>query len=147
MANTVRQFSELQPDLDRVSANINLLSRSVANLDCFYQIGDIRELLKNLYKRLDDVTIVVNRLSNGKNGAQINDHKVENQLRRIDSELSDCQNRMSSLETACNSIIAWMNQNTNELGLNIDEDEIECMKKIISQFGETKSEVNNMRNR
>lgn len=147
MANTVRQFSELQPDLDRVSSNINVLSRSVANLECFYQIGDIRESLKNLYKRLDEVTAVVKRLSNGKNVGQISDHKVEHQLRRIDAELTDCQNRMSSLETSCNNIITWMNQHKGEIGFCVDDDEVECMNKIISQFGETKTEVINMRSR
>lgn len=146
MARTVRQFSELQPDLDRVSANINILSRSVANLECFYQIGDIRETMKNLYKRLNDVTAAVNRLS--KNGSQISDHKnVDNKLRRIDSDLNECQNRMSSLETSCNNIIAWMNKKSGDSGYNADEDEIECMNKILEQFGETKSEVSSMRNR
>lgn len=145
MAATVRQFSELQPDLDRVTANINLLSRSVANLDCFYQISGLRQSLKNLYKRLDEVTAVVNRLSNETNSAQISDHKVENQLRRIDSELTDCQNRMSSLETSCNNILVWLNKNNNDL--SVDEDEVECMKKIIKQFGETKSEVVGMRSK
>lgn len=146
MARTVRQFSELQPDLDRVSANINILSRSVANLECFYQIGDIRETMKNLCKRLNDVTAAVNRLS--KNGSQISDHKnVDNKLRRIDSDLNECQNRMSSLETSCNNIIAWMNKKSGDSGYNADEDEIECMNKILEQFGETKSEVSSMRNR
>lgn len=146
LSTTVRQFSELQPDLDRVSANINVLSRSVANLDCFYQISGLRQSLKNLYKRLDEVTAVVNRLSNGTNAGHIADHKVESQLRRIDSELTDCQNRMSSLETSCNNIIAWMNKNNNDLGI-VDEDEVECMKKILQQFGETKNEVLGMRSR
>jgi septation ring formation regulator EzrA len=146
MASTVRQFSELQPDLDRVSANINVLSRSVANLDCFYQISGLRQSLKNLYRRLDEVTAAVKRLSNGTTAGHVNDHKVESQLRRIDGELTDCQNRMSSLETSCNNIIAWLNKNNSDLGI-FDEDEVECMKKIIQQFGETKSEVIGMRSR
>jgi len=103
--------------------------------------------LNNLYKRLEEVSAVVNRLSNVKNASgQINDHKVEHQLRRIDSELTDCQNRMSSLETSCNNIIAWMKENKNEVGINVDDNEVECMQKIITQFRKTKADVGKMRN-
>jgi len=96
---------------------------------------------------LEEVNAVVNRLSNGKDSGHINDHKVEHQLRRIDSELTDCQNRMSSLETSCNNIIDWMKDNNNEVGINVDENEVECMRKIILQFSKTKNEVGKMRNR
>lgn len=93
------------------------------------------------------MTIVVSRLSNGKKTGPIQDHKIESQLRRIEMELTDCQNRMFSLETVCNNIIAWLNKNSNDMNIGVDEDEVVCMKKILQQFEETRDEVAEMRSR
>jgi hypothetical protein len=145
MASVIGQFSELEPDLKRVNENIDLLRQSVNNLENFYQIGDVQKSLKSLYERLDRVTNVVNRLSNGSNTTI--DHKLEHQLRRIDTELSECQNRMSALESVCNSIILSMDQSNEEL--NVEErKELEFMKQLfVGQYTKTAAEIGDMRTR
>jgi len=133
------QFPALRTDLERVHENISVLHRYVDNLQRFYDLYSVQHQLEPTQTALNTLVSLATNLPNGATVDASKYHALENEMQRINNELTEFQHRMSSLETVCNEIKAQLAQ--RDIVDNLETDDHKCMELFITTFDATKKQL------
>lgn len=132
MMTLVSRVPNLVPEMEKVISNINALNDSVQNLENFYDLYCVREKVADLGSDVKELDSFVGGAALDP-ASNLNDTLVA-RIREVDEELANCQERMNSLETVCNSILVKINE-LSAADRDQDDDAL-CCRRFVRDFKE-----------